>query len=272
MGFVFFWLTHTLSFFFGDEDPTAFTLQYVPGGDKGPGGLLVGAINNIYYVPSPESPAFVQMLQAAQQHQLTVGLRCPVPQRYSFDQTDDTGVLVQRFALVQSRAMFFFFAQTELGDVYRVSLEMDKVGDDKFDAKDISCKYYDTLPPTISMQITRNGFLFAACEDGDHLLLRVLDIGEDDDTASCSARATALAAAESKILEIPRFVLRQLQNLEIADRLANDAPIVDLKVLDLSREAQSQIYAVRCCGVLFFSLTFFPRFFHSLPDDRAVPH
>ena len=56
-------------------------------------------------------------------------------------------------------------AQSEYGDVYKVSLTYREKT-----VTEVKVKYFDTLPPCISICVLKTGFLFAASEFGNHAL------------------------------------------------------------------------------------------------------
>lgn len=58
--------------------------------------------------------------------------------------------------------MFFFLAQTEQGDIFKITLEVD---DDM--VTEIHLKYFDTVPVATSLCVLKSGFLFSASEFGN---------------------------------------------------------------------------------------------------------
>jgi splicing factor 3B subunit 3 len=77
--------------------------------------------------------------------------------------------------------MFFFLIQTEQGDLFKVTLEVDEdivSGvlnvlnqfsnlDSFFQVTEIKIKYFDTVPVANSMCVLKTGFLFVASEFGN---------------------------------------------------------------------------------------------------------
>ena len=55
--------------------------------------------------------------------------------------------------------------QSEYGDIYKVSLTYSEKT-----VSEVKVKYFDTLPPCISICVLKTGFLFAASEFGNHAL------------------------------------------------------------------------------------------------------
>ena len=58
--------------------------------------------------------------------------------------------------------MFFFLVQTEQGDIFKITMEMD----DEV-VKELKLKYFDTVPVATSMCVLKTGFLFVASEFGN---------------------------------------------------------------------------------------------------------
>lgn len=58
--------------------------------------------------------------------------------------------------------MFFFLAQTEQGDIFKITLEVDEDM-----VTEIQLKYFDTIPVATSLCVLKSGFLFAASEFGN---------------------------------------------------------------------------------------------------------
>lgn len=58
--------------------------------------------------------------------------------------------------------MFFFLAQTEQGDIFKVTLETDEDM-----VTEIKLKYFDTVPVATAMCVMKTGFLFVAAEFGN---------------------------------------------------------------------------------------------------------
>lgn len=63
--------------------------------------------------------------------------------------------------------MFFFLAQTEQGDIFKITLEVDEDM-----VTEIHLKYFDTIPVGTSLCVLKSGFLFAASEFGNQWVLK----------------------------------------------------------------------------------------------------
>lgn len=188
-------------------------LVAVPGGSDGPGGVLVLGENTIQYKNEGHAE-----------------LMCVIPRRAGAPR----GVLIVSAATHKQRDLFFVLLQSELGDLYKVSL--DYSGNV---VQEIKVQFFDTVPVASSMCITKTGLLFCASEFSNHYLFQFLSIGEGDRTA----QASSLFMDTSEDLTFP---LRKLTNLAMASTLPSLSPVTQLLVDDLANEQTPQIYAL--CG------------------------
>ncbi|KAF1775308.1 WD40-repeat-containing domain [Phytophthora cactorum] len=173
-------------------------LVAVPGGGDGPGGVLVLGENTVQYKNEghPE-------------------LTCAIPRR----EGEHRDIIIVSAATHKQRDLFFVLLQSELGDLYKISL--DYSGNV---VEEIKIQFFDTVPVASSMCITKTGLLFCASEFSNHYLFQFLSIGEGDDTAKCSSLAMDPT-------EFSTFPL---------------SPVTQLLVDDLANEQTPQMYAL--CG------------------------
>jgi splicing factor 3B subunit 3 len=118
------------------SDPIPITsnkLIAVPGGTDGPGGVLICAENWIIY--------------KTQDHD---EVRTPIPRR--LDMPDERGLLIVGYTAFKQRDFFFFLVQSEMGDLYKVTLEFSEK-----QVTDVVVKFFDTVPVGNSICITKNG-------------------------------------------------------------------------------------------------------------------
>eukprot|EP01083_Nonionella_stella_P097943 275342_1 len=193
-------------------DPGANLLVSVPGGNEGPGGVLVLAENWVIYMNEDHEE-----------------VRAPIPRRTATP--DEKGILIVSVAAHKQKDMFFFLIQSELGDIYRVKLDYD--GDV---VNDVHVKYFDTVPPANDLCVLRVGFLFVASEFANQYLLTFQGIGDDDESPEASSQSETYVY----------FDPRPLKNLMLIDELSSLSPITDIKVQDLAHEDSKQIYTL--CG------------------------
>ncbi|KAF1317873.1 Pre-mrna-splicing factor rse1, partial [Globisporangium splendens] len=188
-------------------------LVAVPGGSDGPGGVLVLGENTIQY-KNENHPE----------------LTCMIPRR----EGETRDILIVSAATHKQRDLFFVLLQSELGDLYKISL--DYSGNV---VQEIKVQFFDTVPVASSMCITKTGLLFCASEFSNHYLFQFLSIGEGDNTAQSSSLYMDTS-------EYPSFPLRKLTNLAMASCLQSLSPVTQLIVDDLANEQTPQIYAL--CG------------------------
>lgn len=58
--------------------------------------------------------------------------------------------------------MFFFLVQTEQGDIFKISLQVEEDI-----VTEVKIKYFDTVPIATAMCVLKTGFLFIASEFGN---------------------------------------------------------------------------------------------------------
>jgi len=198
-----------------ETDRGANALVQVPGGDDGPGGVLVLAENWVLY-ERPDQPT----------------VRTPVPRRA--DLPPERQLLLTAATMHKLKpGHFFFLLQSEYGDLYKATLTWSVEGEGKR-VSDLTVQYFDTVPPAISLCVTRTGGLFTASEFGDHMFYQFRSLGEDDATA---ARAAALkdldvAPTDGEVeVELAMFAPRPLTNLRKVAEIPSLAPIVDAKMV-----------------------------------------
>lgn len=204
-------LNHVVRKWSEPTDLSANLLIPVPGGTDGPGGVLVCAEDFIIY-----------------KNQGVPEKRCRIPKREGYG---DRSILIVSFATHKQKDLFFFLIQSEVGDLYKVSLPY---SDDE--VTDVVVKYFDTAPVSNSLCVLKNGFLFVASEFGNHMFYQFKGLGDE----------TTDLEVNTETLEEVTFRPRGLLNLKEVDKLDSLSPILDFKVLDLFREETPQLYAL--CG------------------------
>lgn len=226
-------LNHVTRSYSQQVDSGANLLLSVPGGESGPGGVLICAENAVYYKSADHSDELHRTY-----------LRAPFPKRFGFD-SNEKGTLITSATSHVQKGLFFFLLQSEYGDLYKISLnyEEDTVSE-------MTAKYFDTIPVSNAMVVLKTGFLFNASEGGNAYLWQFQGIGDEDDPTpftsskhSGSAASAAAASAEeddSAVIFKPRVPT----NLALVDDMEVGAPILDFRVADLAREYTPQIYTL----------------------------
>ena len=205
--------------------PSACCLAAVPGGSDGPGGVLVGGEDWIEY----------------RHESLKNRIACPIPRRKHHPA--NAGLLVQSIVVHrQKKNKFFALAQSEVGDVYKVTL----------DVKDstvtgIEVCLLDTLPVANSLNISKLGMLFCASEFGEHYLYQFDRIDIPD--APSNASPESLQEDEmvtKKASELAKtFEPGKLQNLRKVFTIENHSPTTDILIGELAgNEVSPQIYTL----------------------------
>ena len=120
-------------------------LLSVPGGNDGPSGVLICGENWVSY-----------------KHQGHPEVRTPLPRRKGTPSS--SGLLVTATAMHKQKGLFFYMIQTELGDLYKVTLITDTSDGSKVTS--VNVMVFDTISPANALCITRNGLLFAASGAG----------------------------------------------------------------------------------------------------------
>eukprot|EP00775_Hariotina_reticulata_P013008 gene13008-13137_t len=210
-------LNHVVRKWSDPVDNGANLLIPVPGGGDGPGGVLVCAENFLIY-----------------RHQGHDEVRTVLPRRE--DLSGDRGVLVVSYASHKKKAYSFFLLQSEYGDIYKATLTYE--GET---VTELKVKYFDTLPPAVSLAVLKTGFLFAASETGNHALYQFVGTGEDEEDVESSS-ATLVQSEEGYAPVF--FTPRPLKNLVLVDEMPSLMPLTDMKVANLLDEEIPQIYAL----------------------------
>uniref|UniRef100_A0A2P2HZU1 Splicing factor 3B subunit 3 n=1 Tax=Hirondellea gigas TaxID=1518452 RepID=A0A2P2HZU1_9CRUS len=191
----------------------------VPGGNDGPSGVLVCSENYITYKNLGDQP----------------DIRCPIPRRRNDLDDPERGMIFICSATHKTRTMFFFLAQTEQGDIFKITLETDEDV-----VTEIKLKYFDTVPPAVALCVLKTGFLFVAAEFGNHYLYQIAHLGDDDEEPEFSS-IMPLEEGDTFF-----YGPRTLLNLVLVDELDSLSPIMAGQIADLANEDSVQLYVA--CG------------------------
>lgn len=208
-------------------DNGASMLIAVPGvADGGPGGVIVGCENFLLY-----------------RNFLGAELRAVIPRREGIPL--ERSVLITASAMLKQKSKFFTIAQSEFGDLYKVSLVYEGSS-----VSEMKVKYFDSIPPASSLCILRRGFLFAASEFGSHSLYQFEGLGDDDAVESSSEQLKSLQNGHGNdadeyppVFFNPRY---PLVNLDPIDTMESICPVIDMKIGNLLGEETPQIFVA--CG------------------------
>lgn len=239
---------------------SACCLAAIPGGmADGPGGVLVGGEDWIEYMheKQPQKSATNNDTNASVSWTRIV---CAIPRRKLHP--GNKGILVTKIAVHrQKKSKFFALAQSELGDVYKVTLITDP--SDKTKVVGMKIALLDTLPTAVSLNISDLGLLFVAAEFGDHQLYQFLGI-DLPDAPTCTSEQVS-QAFEQQSLELQQlanapqtflstvnatkfavtFQPTVLKNLVKIFSMDNPAPTTGVMVGELAgNEVSPQIYTL----------------------------
>jgi splicing factor 3B subunit 3 len=184
----------------------------------------------------------------------------------------------------KQKDMFFFMLQSEYGDLYKVTLQMDD--SDKKIVKNLVVSVFDSIAATNSLCITRSGLLFAASEFSNHGLFQFQGLGDDinlDELADESKRGSEFASdgicaharqgvvfatgllddsineqlgddSASAARVAPVFtVSAKLKHLSLVDDVRSLAPITETLILNsdnnfVSNNADNSYHILALCG------------------------
>eukprot|EP00053_Salpingoeca_punica_P015507 m.143210 g.143210 ORF g.143210 m.143210 type:complete len:1195 (+) comp16736_c0_seq1:55-3639(+) len=193
-------------------DDRANCLIPVPGGNDGPGGVLVCFDGFITWRTfGPHKPVTVR-----------------IPKRRAANQDPNRGVLITASAMHKTKAMFFFLLQTEYGDIFKLTVHYDKE-----EVKVLVLKYFDTTTTANAMCLLKNGLLFIPAEFGNHYLYQISHLGDNED----EPEFTSMSDLEEVTVFQPRG-LRNLTQLEVVDSLA---PILACQAAKLGDDDTPQL-------------------------------
>lgn len=124
----------------------------VPGGNSVPSGVLICFENYIMYKNLDNQDT----------------VRCPIPRRINDLDDPERGIIFVCSTTYKTESNFFFFAQTEQGDIFKITLDITNSADNSNSfVTEIKMKYFDTVPVASEMCILQTGFLFVAAEFGN---------------------------------------------------------------------------------------------------------
>lgn len=229
-------LNHVVKSWSDTIDYSANMLFGVPGGQDGPSGVLVCCEDRIYYRHSTHSP-----------------LSIPIPRRRGPTEDPDRKriIVCGCLHLARARHEFFFLLQTEDGDVFKLTMEMetDAQGRKIMSPSNIVLKYYETFSVAKQMLLIRKGYLYVAAENGNSKLYHVNDLAEDMEFEAHNNFTSADVSADpSETYEPTYFKPRDLTFTSLAVDIPSLHPLMRTKVDNLTGEDAPQIYALSGTG------------------------
>ncbi|CAK3864564.1 Pre-mRNA-splicing factor rse1 [Lecanosticta acicola] len=229
-------LNHVVKSWSETVDYTANILFGVPGGQDGPSGVLVCAEDRIYYRHDKHPP-----------------LSIPIPRRKgSNEDTSRKRIIVAGcLHLSKARHEFFFFLQTDDGDVFKLDMgmETDERGNPTLIPERIILKYYDTLPAAKHMLLHKKGFVYIAAENGNNQLYHIDDLADDPEFEPHNTfTSDGVPVDHTDSYEPTYFEPRGLTMVTLAVDIPGLHPLMKAKVDNLTSEDTSQIYSIQGAG------------------------
>ena len=235
---------------------SACCLAPLPGGTDGPGGVLVGGEDWIEYLheksSKPSDPLRMDSRVDASSRMI-----CAFPRRELHPV--GKGVLITTITVHrQKKSKFFALAQSELGDVYKISIKLDP--SDKTRVLAISAALLDVLPVGNSLNVSKLGMLFVSAEYGDHNLYQFerIDLPDAPTCTNEEARSALLASGKNKNSFFntknahqiaTKFHPTILKNLRKVYSMDNASPTTGVMVGELAgNEVSPQIYTLNGRG------------------------
>ncbi|KAH3661261.1 hypothetical protein OGAPHI_006668 [Ogataea philodendri] len=145
---------------------------------------------------------------------------------------------------------FFVLIQTELGDLFKVTLDYIVQDSDESRGEaglvnSVEIQYFDTMPICSSLLIFRAGFLYANCESGDQYLYQFEKLGDENARKFNSQDYPDEIAVLSD--ENTEIETRPFENLNLVNIVENINPMVDAR-LHNSNETTSLPVIYSLCG------------------------
>ncbi|CAN6637597.1 pre-mRNA-splicing factor Rse1p [Trichomonascus vanleenenianus] len=206
-------LNHVIKRWSDAVDRDANYLVRVPGGHDGPSGVLVCSNGSICY-----------------RHVGRPSVRVPIPRRR--DTKEDYPVYIVASDVHKARGEFFFLLQTSLSDVFKLTMALDAANRV---VEAMTIQYFAALPPCITMNILRAGFLFAACESGNHQLYQFLKL-EDERAATFSSTDDLKTG--------PTFTVFDTENIQLVHDMNSLDSLMGVDVSTVAIDETPQIHTI----------------------------
>lgn len=221
-------LNHVVRKWSEPVDRTANLLFQVPGGTDGPSGVLVCGKDNITYRHINQEP-----------------FRLPIPRRKGATEDPQRKRQIISGVMHKMKGAFFFLLQSEDGDLFKVTFVTgEEEGAQSTVVTGLKIKYFDTVPLAVNLCILKSGFLFVACETGNHHFYQFEKLGDDDEESEFTSDDYPVDPTEG--YEAAYFHPRNAENISLVESVPSMNPIVTAHVADLLDGDTPQIYTA--CG------------------------
>lgn len=229
-------LNHVVKSWSDVVDYSANLMFGVPGGQDGPSGVLVCCEDRIYYRHDKASPLCI-----------------PIPRRKGA--TEDPGrkrlIVAGCLHLSKARHEFFFLLQTEDGDVFKLTMDMEQDAQGRATSQParLKLKYYDTFPVATTMLLIRKGYIYIAASNGGSRLYHVNDLADDEEVEPHNNfTSDDISPDPAEDYEPNYFTPRGLTFTSLAVEMPSLHPLMRTRVENLTNEDAPQIYAIQGTG------------------------
>ncbi|KAK6202885.1 CPSF A subunit region-domain-containing protein [Scheffersomyces amazonensis] len=159
-------------------------------------------------------------------------LYLPIPIRSN--SIENCSLIVNHVLHKLKKNNFFILLQNTLGDLFKLSVDYNP---DKEIIESINITYFDTIPPSLSLNILKSGFLFANVINNDKLFYQFEKLGEDSSDLTLYStdykdEQSVLKVEKSTII----FKLRGLDNLALVDILDTLSPLIDSSLVEVKSD------------------------------------
>ena len=144
-------LNHVIRKWMTVVDRSANHLVAIPGGGDGPSGVLVCSESKITWYNENFTPVCIG-----------------IPERIDPLVLEERTVIIVSSVVHKLKSGFFVLLQTELGDVFKLTLEYTtQVDGTSGQVINMKMRFFETLPVSTSLCLLKSGFLFSASEFGN---------------------------------------------------------------------------------------------------------
>lgn len=152
-------------------------------------------------------------------------LYLPLPIREGSSETIITSHVTHKL----KKNKFFILCQSSLGDLFKITVDYNEA-EEKIEC--ISVKYFDTIPFSNSLNISKSGFLFANSSNNNKHYYQFEDLAEDDDETTLKSSGIKDSDIANYPLDSRLFKLKALENLALVDIIETLHPVIDATLLE----------------------------------------
>ncbi|WPH03421.1 Hypothetical protein R9X50_00630100 [Acrodontium crateriforme] len=222
-------LNHVVKSWSDTVDYTANMIFGVPGGSDGPSGVLVCCEDRIYYRHDKNNPLCIA-----------------IPRRTGPTEDKERKRQIVAGCLHKARGTFFFLLQTEDGDVFKLTMEIQEGTSQPLE---MTLKYYETYPVARQIVLSKKGYLYVSAENGNNKLYHIDDLAERPEVEPHNTFSSDGVSSDPQEPITPTyFQPRGLKYTTLAVDSPSSHPLMRTKVDNLTGEDAPQIYAIQGTG------------------------